>query len=320
MVKTLRISLLAACLLPLTGCLFRSHRVEQVRMSTASLQQATADQLTQELAYAASRFQTLDAQVDIAPSVGGAKKGKVTDYTDIHGYILLRKPAMLRMIGLFPVVRNRAFDMVSDGETFRASIPPKNKFFVGRNDVSYDSQQGFSALRPQAILDALLVRPVDPASEIAVLESGTEMVVDPKSHRQVEEPDYILIVSQHSAEGWRLARKIYFNREDLEPARQVLYDASGNIATDAHYAKYTNYSSIAFPAEITIDRPVQEYTIVLKVETIKFNTPLTDAQFQLPQPPGSQLVRLDVPPGKPAVATPPAASAPPAETSAAQPQ
>ncbi len=42
---------------------------------------------------------------------------------------------MLRMIGLFPIVRNKAFDMVSDGDRFKLSIPARNKFYVGHNEV-----------------------------------------------------------------------------------------------------------------------------------------------------------------------------------------
>ena len=63
--------------------------------------------------------------------MGGEEEGKVTDYQEIMGYILVRKPDMLRMIGLFPIVRNKAFDMVSDGTRFKLSIPAKNKFYVG---------------------------------------------------------------------------------------------------------------------------------------------------------------------------------------------
>ena len=39
------------------------------------------------------------------------------------------------MIGLMPIVRNHAFDMVSDGRDFKLWIPPKNRFVVGRNDI-----------------------------------------------------------------------------------------------------------------------------------------------------------------------------------------
>src|SRR5690349_8631534 len=153
-----RILVLSACTLPLGGCLFRSHKVERVRVSSAILQEATTQQLVARINDEAAQVRAMNATVDISASVGGAKKGKVTDYTDVRGYILVRKPSMLRMIGLFPVVRNRAFDMVSDGNQFKLSIPAKNKFIVGRNDVTYPSQQGLESMRPQYIMDALLVK------------------------------------------------------------------------------------------------------------------------------------------------------------------
>src|SRR6266851_9417965 len=135
--KFLRRHQAAAILLvvmPLTGCLFRTRRVER-QVSTAPLKSATQQELIAYINEQAAKIQTMNATVDIDTSVGGAIKGKVTDYKQIRGYILLRKPAMLRMIGLMPIVRNRAFDMVSDGREFKLWIPPKNRFVVGRNDI-----------------------------------------------------------------------------------------------------------------------------------------------------------------------------------------
>jgi len=161
-----------ALALPLTGCLFRSHKVER-NLSTAQLQTATKQQLIDYINTQASKIQSLTATVDIDTSVGGVKKGKVTDYREIRGYVLVRKPSMLRMIGLMPIVRNRAFDMVSDGQNFKLWIPPKNKFVMGRNDVVHPSSQPLENIRPQQIYDALLVQPIDPQNEIAILEMGS---------------------------------------------------------------------------------------------------------------------------------------------------
>src|SRR5208283_5895093 len=108
----------AVCLITLligeTGCLFRT-RVVEPRTSTAKLQTATKQELIALINQQAMGLKTLNATVNIDTSVGGEKKGKVTDFQEIRGYILVRKPDMLRMIGLFPIVRNTAFDMVSDG-------------------------------------------------------------------------------------------------------------------------------------------------------------------------------------------------------------
>jgi outer membrane lipoprotein-sorting protein len=296
MARSLRISLLLAAVLPLAGCLFHSHKVERVQVSSAILQEATTQQLIDRINQQAAQVRSMSLTVDISPAVGGTKKGKVTEYTDIRGYILVRKPTMLRMIGLFPVVRNRAFDMVSDGQTFKVSIPPKNKFIIGRNDLTYPSQQGLEGLRPQYIMDALLLKRIDPENDIAVLENSTELIVDPTTHKHVQEADYVMtVVSKDPAGGWLLSRRIYFSRENLEPTRQVLYDKNGNIATDAQYEKYSVYGDVLFPARIQINRPQEEYSILLDVVSAKFNTALADEQFQLEQPPGSQLVRLDVP-------------------------
>lgn len=281
-------------LLPLSGCLFHSHKVEQ-RVSTAHLQEATKEQLIQFIDNQASQIKSLNATVTISPAVGGSKKGQVTEYTDVKGYVLVRKPGMLRMIALVPVLGNRMFDMVSNGTSFWLSIPPKNKFIVGRNDVIHPEHSSLENLRPQAILDALLLREIDPQSEIAVLENTTEPVLDAKSKKSVEEPDYTLYVIDKSDGDRILSRKIIFNREDLLPHRQLVYDKNGNVATDARYENYQDFGGINFPAKITIDRPQEEYDIILLVVKARFNEPLSDEQFKLEQPPGSQLVRLDLP-------------------------
>ncbi len=71
-----------------------------MRTSTAKLQTASKEQLVAYISAEAAKIKTLNATVDIATSVGGEKKGKVTDYEEIRGYILVRKPNLLRMIGL----------------------------------------------------------------------------------------------------------------------------------------------------------------------------------------------------------------------------
>ncbi|HVP43153.1 MAG TPA: DUF4292 domain-containing protein [Terriglobales bacterium] len=284
-----------AAMLPLTGCLFRSHRVAR-EASPSMAQEASQADLIEKVNRSAQAIQSLNATVDIDTDVGGAKKGKVTEYQQIRGYVLVRKPAMLRMIGLFPLLRNRAFDMASDGQIFRLSVPVKNKFYVGRNDVVHPSNQPLESLRPQHILEALLVRPIDPQNEVAVVESTSEAAQDPKTHKSVQLPDYTLVVVARGEHGWYLSRKIVFSRVDLRPYRQIVYDKAGNVATDARYEKYQEYESAMFPSQIFINRPLEEYAITLTVLKLKLNEPLNDDQFELPQPPGAQLVRLDAPP------------------------
>ena len=293
--RYLRVGLAAFVLAPLSGCLFRSHTV-QSPVTSAPLKQATEAELINRINSGAAQIRTLNATVDISTSVGGWTKGKITQYQTISGYILVRKPQMLRMIGLLPIVRNRAFDMVSNGQTFELSIPPKNRFIVGRNDViTHNPGQPLESLRPQQILDALLVHEIDPANEIAVLENGYETISDPKAKKEVQRPDYVISVIHRGNAGWYLARKIIFGRNDLEPHEQLVYDGSGYVASDVHYNNFADHEGIDFPNEIDIWRPQEEYAINLTVQKLAVNQPLTEEQFVLQQPAGVQVVHLDNP-------------------------
>jgi hypothetical protein len=286
---------LAALLAGESGCLFRT-RIVEMRTSTAKLQTATKQELVDRINRDAAQIKTLNATVEIATSVGGEKKGKVTDFEEITGYILVRKPDMLRMIGLFPIVRNKAFDMVSDGSRFKLSIPAKNKFYVGGAEVTKPASNPLENLRPQVIYNALLLPEIG-KDEIAVLENDTEAVVDAKTRKLVQQPDYVIDIIRRSSSdsGWYLYRKVLFERVHLVPHHQIVYDTAGEIATDVTYQVYRDYNGVSFPMVIEIDRPREEYSIRLIVDKLAINEPIRDDQFALQQPSGSQLVDLDQP-------------------------
>src|SRR6266581_1283971 len=281
--------------IPLGGCLFRTHHVDQP-VNLGALKAATKPELIAYINSQAGKIQSMQATVDIDTAVGGAKKGKVTEYQQIRGYVLARKPAMLRMIGLLPILRNTAFDMVSDGQEFKVSIPPKNRFVVGRNDlVTPNPQQPLENLRPQIIYDALLLREIDPQNETAVFENDTETVSGDKG-RKFEQPNYVVdIIQTHGGDSW-LSRKIVFSRKDLLPERQLIYDQSGTLVTDAHYSDYKDYDAVLFPSRIEIRRPEEEYDITLGMVKLQINKPLDNTKFALEPQPGEQIIHLDHPP------------------------
>jgi hypothetical protein len=302
--------LLFALLLPATGCLFRTRPVED-QYSKAPLKQATQQELINDINQQAETLHSLKATVDIDTSAGGMKKGQITDYKEIRGYVLARKPGELHMIGLMPIVRTTAFDMVSDGNQFKLWIPPKNRFVIGYNRVSTPSlNQPMENIRPQNIYDALLIHSIDPATEIAVLENGYETLHDAKGHRVLQE-DYELVVIKKSGDGWVLERKIIFGRTDLKPHRQFIYDDDGKLATDAHYAQYKDFDGVSYPSRIEIYRPQEEYDITLNMLKVEINKPLSNDQFVLQQPPGADIVHLDHPQSslvEPAAGDPPSQS------------
>lgn len=290
-----RILLVLLAMFPLAGCLFRSRKVERP-VSATPLKTATKAELIDYINQQAAKIQTMQATVDIDTSVGGIKKGKIVDYQQIRGYILVRKPSMLRMIGLLPIVRNRAFDMVSNGKQFKVWIPPKNRFIEGSNAVETPgATQSLENLRPQAIYDALLVRQIDEKQgDFAYLDNAFETVVGAKGHK-VEQPDYEIVVVRKNENGFYLSRKIMFSRTDLLPHRQVIYDEHGDQVTNCTYEGYKDYEGVNFPAQIGIKRPQEEYDITLTILKLQLNEPLANDKFALEQPAGATVVHLDQP-------------------------
>src|ERR1700693_5276235 len=168
---------LLTALVPLGGCLFRTRPVA-LGATAAQLQTATGIELVERINAEASKIQTLKATVGITASVGGSKRGTVTEYQEIRGYILARKPSSLRMTGLFPILQNHVFDMVSSGQEFKLWIPPKNKFIVGDNEEARPCAEPLGNLRPQVIYSALLLQAVDPQNELTVLEASDGELID----------------------------------------------------------------------------------------------------------------------------------------------
>ena len=280
---------LVLAVLPTTGCLFRTRPVEETYSKTP-LQEASQSALIDSIKQQAEKIRSLQATVDIDTSAGGVKKGHVTDYKEIRGYVLARKPAMLHMIGLLPIVRTTAFDMVSNGEEFKLWIPPKNRFVVGRNNVeTHNADQPMESIRPQDIYDALLIQPIDPEHEIAVLENSYEILHDSKGHRVLQEDYELIVIRKKGDKEGELSRKIVFSRTDLQPHRQYIYE-DGKLVTDARYANYKDYDGVSFPSRIEIFRPQEEYDITLNMLKLEMNKSLKDEQFTLEQPPGAEVV------------------------------
>ncbi len=234
------------------------------------------------------------ATVDMVPALGSAEKSKITEYKDVRAYILFRKPAFIRIIGLYPVVRNKAFDMTSDGARFELYIPSRDEFIEGNNELTQPSKNKLENLRPQHFVDALLVRPVDEAVDQVALENFTDEAA----------ANYILLVLHQENGAMQLRRSIWFNRVNLEIVRQLIFDAAGNILTDARYSEWHAYDKVPFPKHVEINRPQDEYGVVIDIVKMELNKGVTDDKFVLEQPAGTKLRVLGQVPAAPAGQTP----------------
>ena len=283
---------IALCLPVLTGCLSHTRKLPQPKMPSI-VQSADLQQLVDNINKQYHAIETLNATVQFQASVGGEQKGKVTDYTSIKGYILLRKPEMLRVLGLLPVVSTRAFDLASDGSTFKLLIPHENKAVVGSNTVQKPSQKPLENMRPYVFFDSLLIHGIGP-DDLLSLTADTSTELDPKKKQLLLEPEYNLGVFRKNADSNVLipVRVIHVSRVDLLPSGEDIYDKEGHIQTQAVYGPYETFGEFRYPGSITIKRPIEETQIVITFQKVTVNQTLPDKQFQLDIPPGTQIQNL----------------------------
>jgi len=259
----------------------------QIRTSLDSNKEALLDQYNHQ----ASAVTSLNATVQLIPSAGSNYSGVIEQYHQVSGFILAQKPAQIRMIGQAPVIASNIFDMVSDGQTFRIYIPSKKKFLVGPANLERSAKNPIENLRPQHLLDALLW-PVISRQEPVIFEEWN----------QASERYYVLTVLRASAgadasgststPAWELARKVWFDRADLSIGRLQSYGPAGRLTTDVKYSDWQASGDVKYPRDIQLQRPHDDYQVEVKILKLTLNETISNDRFNLPQPPGTDLVTV----------------------------
>lgn len=276
-------AVLMGALLLLPGCAVRRTTRVSPAEAPPPAREASAAELIAKVNAQSEAVRTLVATVDLAPTAGSIYSGVIREYQDVRGFILLEKPAMLRMIGQAPVVRTNIFDMVSDGQGFKLYLPTKQKFIVGKNDFRRPAKNSLENLRPQHILQALLIPRIDPAQEKYFVEEAEEGV-----------RRYYVVSIFAAGEGaeLELRRKVWVDRATLDIARLQLYGPQGSHIEDVQYNGYQDFQGVNFPTRIEIIRPIEDYRLAITVQKATFNEPISPEKFELNKPAGAQLVEL----------------------------
>jgi outer membrane lipoprotein-sorting protein len=291
---------LLALLLPvLTGCLSHTRKL-QTPVLAGPVLDADVLELVKGINDRYDKIQSLTATMDFAASVGGAHSGAQTDYTSFRGYLLFRKPQMLRVLIKVPVLHTDAMDLASDGTTFTLYIPRNNRVIEGKNSVTKRAKNPWENFRPNVFVDTILVPGISPDQIVSVIHESS-ITLDPKTKRLVELPEYDLTVLTEaastlphaSAKVAKPLRVIHFSRVDLMPTEQDIYNGDAELETQVLYGPYQDFNGVKFPSTIDIKRPLDEYSIRLTVEKLTVNQTLPDKQFELTIPKGVQIQKLE---------------------------
>lgn len=279
------------------GCPRVSTKTTVPKEQIGVAKDATREELIEKFNALAASTKTLYATVDLRPTAGSKYSGVIEEYHEVKAFLLAKRPAEIRMIGQAPVVSKTIFDMTSDGQTFRVSLPTKNKFLVGDVGVERNSAKPLENLRPQHLFDALLWPEIVKGEAVLFEEFNDETA-----------RFYVLTVLR-GGYTTEIRRKIWFDRSDLSVARLQSYGPKGALLSDIRYSDWqpTGVSSgtgndPVFPREIRIDRPHDDYRIDLQVTKLTLNDDLPEDRFQLAQPPNAEVVHVgqdkDAPPAK----------------------
>jgi hypothetical protein len=254
---------------------------------------ASREELLEKYNEIARGIKSVNATVELKPTAGSKYSGVIEEYHEVKAFLLAQRPAQVRMIGQAPVIGKTVFDMASDGETFRVSIPSKNKFLVGSVSLERASDKPIENLRPQHLLEALLWPEVRKEESVLFEEFNDENA-----------RYYVLTVLRG---GYRTEtlRKIWFDRMDLQISRLQAFGPKGVLLSDIrlsdwepllggqeHPAAAPPNGINAFPRTIRIERPHDDYRLDLQVMKVTMNEDLPLDRFKLEQPAGSELVRV----------------------------
>jgi outer membrane lipoprotein-sorting protein len=259
-------------------------------------QESTKEALLEKYNAMAEGVKTVNATVELRPTAGSKYSGVIDEYHEVKTFLLAARPEKIRMIGQVAVIGKTVFDMASDGETFRVSIPSKNKFIVGSVAAERVSEKPIENLRPHHLVEGLLWPAVQKAEAVLFEEFNDENA------------RYYVLTVLRGGYQTEILRKIWFDRTDLQVARLQTFGPKGALLSDVRFANWqpvigdqerANGAAPSwpgvFPMAISIARPHDDYKLDLTVLKVILNEDLGADRFKLEQPSGSELVHVGEP-------------------------
>ncbi len=276
----------------LSSCFTRNREIKRgTHPGLPACREVTKAQLGKIIADYYDSIQSFSVVGRLVASKGSVYKGEIKDYPETQVYIDFRKPSDIGIVGLLPIVSTTAFKMVSDGKTFKASVPPYSHFFEGANDAPPASDNKFENIRPQMFLSAMLVKPVDPETELTI---KADDITEQYAYYQLG------VLRKLPNGDIELARRITFDCVNLYIIEEREYGPSGAIESISRYGDWQTYNDIRFPSHIDVSRPKEEIGLELNITKLDMNVPIPDTKFVLTKPDGYELKII----GKPATNAP----------------
>lgn len=266
-----RFLLAVVCLVAGLGCGVLSTTKELP--ASAPLLTASRQELIETVRRIA-QIESLKAVTDTTLTLQTEDRSEETRYRNVRGALVTRRPAWIRTYGETPGGIAKVYDMVSDGRKFQVHVPWQNRVYEGLNELTEIARNRFKNLRPQHILDAIMLNPVD---------GDGEVLLDVETYGSAGYQ--VLLQIERSEDGEPLIRrKFWFNRSDLQLARLMILDDRTEVVTDAWYREWQEDNGLPFPRFIRIERPQDGYELEIEILRPGVNAEIPDESFELALP------------------------------------
>jgi hypothetical protein len=287
--RILEILVLAFILLGLgTGCASLVKKTEKLPIPPA-YQQAKTATLDELVALINERYAGIEslvaAKFEVEFQGGSAELGFVEKYPKAKGYLAVKLPASVYVNILNPLTSSTVVAMASHGDSFEIWAPRENKYLVGQTNVPLDEKRPMFNVRPNHLLNALLIEKL-PAD-------GPLCAVFLEEEQDASAKYYILNVITRPAPDARfcLTRRAWIERSGMRLTRQQYYDCGAPVSV-IEYGRPIEQAGFLVNTEVDVERIREHYRMDLQMapESLEVNRAIKDERFSIPKPPGAELV------------------------------
>ncbi len=228
--------------------------------------------------------------VKVSFTGGKLERGVLQKYPWAPAYILLRRPDEIHLNILNTVTKTSLLELLSAGDQFEVWNKRDKKLYVGRNSAKeFELEQGGQALditaRPIHIFQAILPAPV-PNDQPDVRVALTE-------EQDSQAKYYVLNVLQDAAgPTLRMLRRLWIERSEMVLVKEETYTETGQVSSIVSYSDVRKQDDVLLPGVIRIDRPLDGYTLELRVGEWHINPNLPADAFILSPSPGIERIIL----------------------------
>ncbi|MFB3903621.1 MAG: hypothetical protein ACE15E_09220 [Acidobacteriota bacterium] len=281
---TLALFLLFGC----EGCssVIKDKKKIQIPPAYEQARTATLDELVTLINERYAKVESIVAsKFEVQFHGGSAELGFIEKYPRARGYLAAKWPSSIYVNILNPLTNSTLVAMASRNGVFQIWAPRDNKYLTGRTDIRLDEDQPLFNVRPQHLLNALIIEPV-PAP-------GTLSVVFLEEDQDPSFKYYVVSVLGRASASARfcLERKIWIERSAMRLARQQYYDC-GVPVSSVLYSAPVDEAGFFVSTGVDMSRVREHYRIDLNLdpEGLEVNRAVKEERFDIARPPGAELV------------------------------